>query len=71
MLAEWTRLPLVPVTMMRYVPRATFFFESSVSVDEPAFTTEDGLNRAVTFLGKPLADSDTVPLKPAPEIVTV
>ena len=69
---EWTRLPLVPVTMMRYVPRAAAFLESSVKVDEPAFTIEDGLNLAVTFFGKPLADSATVPLNPLPAgMVTV
>jgi hypothetical protein len=65
MLVECTRLPLVPLTMTRYEPAATFFLLSSVSTDVPDVTTELGLNLALTALGRPLAERVTVPVKPA------
>jgi hypothetical protein len=71
-LAEWTRLPLVPLTMRRYVPRGVVLRVRTVSTDVPEFTTETGLNLAVAFCGKPLAEKLTVPENPAPAaIVTV
>jgi len=71
-LAEWTRLPLVPVTMRRNVPRGVFFRVSTVSTDVPEFTTDVGLNLAVELFGNPLAEKVTVPENPAPAaIVTV
>jgi hypothetical protein len=41
-----------------------------VNVEEPLApsTTLDGLNEPEAPLGKPLADSDTVPVKPATEL---
>ena len=72
MLVEWTRLPLVPVTMRRYVPRGVFLFVFTVSADVPAFTTDGGLNLALAPFGTPLAENVTVPENPAAAaIVTV
>ena len=69
MLVECTRLPLVPVTVIWYVPGETFLFVFTVSTDVPAFTTDRGLNFAFANFGTLLAESVTVPLKPAPAAI--
>jgi hypothetical protein len=63
---ERTRPLLVPLTVIAYVPLATFFFVSSVSVDVADPVIEAVENRAVTNLGKGPTDSVTLPVNPAP-----
>src|SRR5438132_233154 len=62
-LAVWVRLPLVPVTVIGYVPAAALP-GVKVSVDEPLPATLVGLSDAVAPEGAPLAESETVPVKP-------
>ena len=72
MFAEWTRLPLVPVTMRTYEPGATFLLLLTLSTEAPEFTTDEGVNLALVNFGSPLTESVTVPLNPVPPaIVTV
>lgn len=62
MVAEWLRVPLVPVTVIFEVPTVAVLDAVRVSVLVPV--VEAGLKLAVTPAGKPLAASATVPLNP-------
>ncbi len=64
------KLPLVPVTVMVYVPSVAPEVVESVSVDLPVPVMEAGLKPAVTSVGKPLADKVTAESNP-PETVLV
>ena len=64
MVAVCVREPETPVTVTVKVPVAAPALAVKVSVDEPLVVTDVGLNAAVTPLGRPEADSDTVPVKP-------
>ena len=66
---ECVRLPLVPMMVRVYVPRATCFFVSTVNVEFPELTIEDGVNFTDADLGAPLADSVVVPEKPGPAVI--
>src|SRR5229473_3407920 len=61
--AVWVRLPLVPLTVIGYVPAAALPGES-VSVEVPLPATLAGLSVALAPVGAPLAESETVPVKP-------
>lgn len=63
-------LPLVPVTVMVYVPAAALEPTVIDIVDVPAPAIEAGLNTIVTPVGRPDADKVTPELKP-PDAVTV
>jgi len=69
---ECVMLPLVPVTVMVYVPGTALPLTLNVSVDVPVppedSVTDDGLNVADTFGGTPDLDSVIVPLKPFTEV---
>jgi hypothetical protein len=70
--AEWTKPPLVPVTVRVLVPLTAFLFVLTVIVEVPLPVTDDGLNLAFANFGKPVTEKLTAPEKPAvPEIVTV
>jgi hypothetical protein len=56
--------PLVPVTVMLYVPAVAVEPTVKVSVELPAPVIEVGLNAAVTPVGMPLAVSAMAELKP-------
>src|SRR4051794_28162645 len=60
--AEWTRLPLVPVTVKGYVPAASV--EVVVMVRVELVVGADGLNDGVAPAGRPLADRATALAKP-------
>jgi hypothetical protein len=62
-LVLWVRLPLVPVTVIGYVPAAALPGES-VSVEVPLPATLVGLSVALPPEGAPAAESETVPVKP-------
>ena len=62
MVVVWLRLPLVPVTVTVADPVVAVVEAVKVRVLVPV--VEAGLKLAVTPAGKPLAASDTVPLKP-------
>lgn len=62
--------PLVPVTVIEYVPAAAVEPTVKVSVELPDPVIEAGLNAAVTPVGNPLAVSVTAESKP-PETVLV
>ncbi len=64
----WLRLPLVPVTVTVDVPVVAVLLAVSVNVLEPV--EDAGLKDAVTPLGSPLAENETLPVKP-PEGATV
>src|SRR5438477_3062984 len=55
--------PLVPVTVIGYVPAAALPGDN-VSVEDPLPATLVGLSAAVDPAGAPLAESATVPVKP-------
>jgi hypothetical protein len=57
-------VPLVPVTVMVYVPPATVAGVTNVKVLVPEPVIEAGLKLAVAFVGKPLADSVVAPVRP-------
>ena len=70
--AEWTRVPLVPVTFRVEAPAFDCFFVVTVNTDVPDCVTEGGLNVAVANFGRPSTDRVTVPVKPSVgAIVTV
>lgn len=62
MLTECTSDPLVPLTVIVVDPFFVCFFVARVSVDVPD-AMAPGLKLDVTNFGRPLVDSDTVPLK--------
>jgi hypothetical protein len=62
--ALWLTLPLAAVTVIVEVPAGVELAVVTVSVEEPDVTIDAGLNLAVAPLGKPLALSEAVPLKP-------
>ena len=66
----WTKLPLVPVTVMVNGPVGVVLAVVTVIVEEPDVVTEVGLKLALAPLGNPLAPKVTVPLNP-PDGVTL
>jgi hypothetical protein len=61
---EFCRLPLVPITAIRYVPAAAEALPVKVSVEVPEpLAMLDGLKAAVTPAGSPLTVSATLDLK--------
>ncbi len=62
MLAVWTSAPDMPVIVMVPVPVAAVLL--AVSVNALLLVVEAGLNDAVTPLGNPEADKETVPVNP-------
>ncbi len=68
--AEWVRVPLVPVMVKVELPVGVVAAVVMVMVEEPEAVTDDGLKLAVAPAGNPVALKLTVPLNP-PEGVTV
>ena len=66
--AERTCPLLVPLTVIEYVPGATFFLVSTINEDVPELVTELGENLAVTNFGNPLIENVTIPVNPVPGI---
>jgi hypothetical protein len=62
MVVVCVKLPLVPVTVTVAVPVVAVLLAVSVSV--LVLVVLEGLNEAVTPLGKPEADKLTLPVKP-------
>jgi hypothetical protein len=59
--AEWLRSPLVPITLSLAVPLGVPLVVVTVRLEVPEALSGEKL--AVAFEGKPVALSDTVPLK--------
>jgi hypothetical protein len=62
--AECASVPLLPVTVTVYVPTGAVAAALRVSVEEPEPETLAGEKPAVTPVGKPLAESETLPENP-------
>jgi len=63
-LAVWLSAPLVPVITSGYVPGVVFAATVKVMVLVPLPVTVDGLNPAVTPVGKPVTPNPTDPANP-------
>jgi len=66
---EFTRLPLVPVTVIVYVPVATLDATVKVKAEVPEPVIAVGLKPAVTLPGTLDADNEIDPLKPFTAVV--
>ena len=62
--AEWVKLPLVPVMVMVEVPAGVLPAVVTVSVDAPLPVTLAGEKLAVAPAGNPVAAKFTTPAKP-------
>jgi len=67
--AEWTTVPLVPVTVIVVLAFGVLLFVETVSVEVPEPATDAGLNVALARVGKPVVESVTVPENPAPPVI--
>ena len=69
MLVVLVKLPDVPVTVILPVPTVAVLLAASVKVLEPV--AGFGLKEAITPLGKPEADRETLPLKPFAGVMVI
>src|SRR5260370_4168063 len=67
MVAACTRVPLVPPMEMLGVPVGVLAGAVKFTTMVPLPLTDDGLKLALTPVGRPLAERDTLPLKPKSE----
>ena len=68
-LAEFCKLPDVPVMVIGYVPAAVELDVVTVTVEVPDPLTEAGLKLAVAPVGNPPAVSATLPLNPLSAVI--
>src|SRR5260370_1867679 len=67
MVAACTRVPLVPTMEMLVVPVGVLAWAVKFTTMVPLALTDNGLKLALTPVGRPLAERDTLPLKPKSE----
>ena len=60
----WTMLPLVPLTVMAYVPGTAAAPTVAVTVVDPDPTTDVGAKPTVVLAGTPVAENAMVPANP-------